>query len=74
MDYETIIDKALKKAKERRMAGAKEYGDLSFMSRDNLDEIKEELYDIINYALFALVQVEATQQKLSEQLNNNSSN
>lgn len=37
--------------------GAEEYGHDGFMRRDNFKDIKEELYDFINYAKFQLIKV-----------------
>ena len=37
--------------------GAKEYGYDGFMRRDNFKDIKEELYDFINYTKFQLIKI-----------------
>lgn len=64
MNYNRSIERTLARCAKRRAKGATEYGDLDFLTKDNLQELKEELYDVINYALFTIVKVETIQEKL----------
>ena len=66
MTYEHSISKSLKKAAERRVKGREEYGDMGFKNRNMHRELKEELYDIINYALFEVHKVEELEKKSAE--------
>lgn len=60
------ISKSLRKAAERRVKGREEYGDEGFKSRNMFREIKEEFYDIINYALFQVHKVEELEKKVNQ--------
>jgi len=55
----------LTKCLERYDKGAKEYGENTFMDNDNLAELLEELYDVINYAAFTIMQVKRLQENLA---------
>jgi len=62
-DYELKIQEVLTECTLRRNRGAVEYGEDSFYQKDNLTELQEELYDVINYALFTILQVEKIKEK-----------
>lgn len=63
-DAEPVFEDILKMAYDRRVMGAKQYGDLSFMEQDNLIEAEYEMVDLINYALFEIVKLRSLREKL----------
>lgn len=69
-DAEPIFEDVLRMAKERRIMGAKQYGDLTFMNQDNLIEAEYEVVDLVNYALFEIVKLRALREKIQNHLNN----
>ena len=66
MNHEPNYKKHLKVCKARRKMGEKKYEGRSILDMDALSELKEELYDIINYALFTLEKVESMETKLNK--------
>lgn len=70
LDAEPIFEDILRMAKERRIMGAKQYGDLTFMNQDNLIEAECEMVDLVNYALFEIVKLRALREKIQNHLNN----
>ena len=64
MNIEDKIKEIEKLCLARRVKGAKEYGDLSFLKKANLKELKEELCDSINYAKFEIIKVDIISERL----------
>lgn len=62
MKYEDKIKDILNICEKRRRMGAEQYGEESFYQVENLEELKEELYDVINYATFTILQVDRLQE------------
>jgi hypothetical protein len=60
---EKEIEKIFKICQERREKGRKKYGDDSFKDKNMYQEMKEELYDVINYAMFEIIKISELEQK-----------
>jgi len=60
---EKEIRKIFKTCQERREQGRKKYGNDSFKDKNMYQEIREELYDVINYALFEIIKISELEQK-----------
>ena len=68
MDYEKEIARNNARAKKRREMGAREYGATSFLDKNNITEAIDEALDIVNYAHFAIIQLERIEKFLEEKL------
>lgn len=55
---EQMIKKHLGKCKERRKIGRVKYGDDAYKDKNMHQEMREELLDFINYALFQLMKLD----------------
>lgn len=53
----------LSKCEERREMGRERYGDNDYETKDMFQEMKEELYDTINYAIFQIMKINKMQEK-----------
>ena len=57
------VKQILKVCEERREMGKHKYGDNAYEGKDMYEEIKQELYDTINYALFQIIKINKLQEK-----------
>lgn len=57
VDIEAICGDILQAALHRREAGAVTYGETSFENKSMLQDAEEELLDLINYSLFAIIKL-----------------
>jgi hypothetical protein len=53
-------------AYKRKVAGAKTYGEESYLTKDNLKEAEEELLDLINYASFEIVKLRRLRERIDK--------
>ena len=53
-------------AYKRKVAGAKTYGEESYLTKDNLKEAEEELLDLINYASFEIIKLRKLREKIDK--------
>lgn len=63
MKLEDAMEEVFDQCAARMVDGAAEYGRLSFLDKDMLPEMEEELLDFINYAVMFLIQLRHMKQK-----------
>jgi hypothetical protein len=61
-EINTILDIC----QQRRDMGRGKYGDDDYKNKDMHEEMKQELYDIINYAIFQVLKINDLQKKCSQ--------
>lgn len=59
------IAKALRQCKLRRAMGRAKYGDDAYVEKNMFQEMREELYDLVNYALFQVMKLEEMEKATS---------
>ena len=57
------IEHALAVCQARRDIGREKYGDNNYIEKNMYQELREELYDIINYALFEIIKINSLEDK-----------
>ena len=65
---ESFIELLEHELRERREIGREKYGYFAFSKKDVLRELEEELMDIVNYSLFAIVKIRAMKQSFGNQV------
>ena len=66
MDRDTLenyVQEILDQCLLRRIEGAKVYGETLSEDRDMIDELIEEVYDSINYAMFEIIRMKELKKK-----------
>jgi len=60
---EEQIQEIFKACKNRLKVGKKKYGDNSYRGKNMYEEIRQELYDTINYALLEIIKINRLEEK-----------